>query len=580
MTTEAASVPALGAFASLYDKFPSLWAKRFMVNERGQALDFANRPHQPDILDDPSHHIVGRKGNQVGWTLMAFATCMWSTVVQNYHTIFYFPIQQKGASRFSKTVAEPIMGRCDPILKILEEDKSREARVIGGGRAASIAIKQVGDAMIYFEGIAGKMSIEQIAANRLFFDERDQMSASIVRQARMRLAGQAAEHRYVWEMSIPTYPGYGIDEVFQSSDRKFWHVDCRCSDGIALSPAWLEHGADSVIGRGKLNGRTHWYRCPVCQAEPLDVKKGRWIRHGSDDARISGYHLSQLLSATREPEEIWLDWISMQARPQEFYNRVLGMPYQTADAIPSRPEHFRHAQLLGGHLSWARAMAPAEMSERQFCAGIDIMKRECYVVVKYREAGSPMLVLADLHVATGDDPLEEALRWLNRYPESTQIVIDANPLGSAQRRAALSDSAHRALAEYGTGARWAEFVPAKYDTKKGSREPPKFKMNRNLSIEESAGRIATGQERHPSEGGAPREKLLGRGMQNLYNVYREHMMGVVKKKEIAAGGRVRVRYDDLKENVDPHFLHANNYANAAALRGESEFAGIRWLPRF
>jgi hypothetical protein len=132
------------------------------------------------------------------------------------------------------------------------------------------------------------------------------------------------------ELSTPTLPGYGIDETWQETDMRYWHLRCRCRDGLVLEDNWPD-----CVG---IRGDSYFLRCPKCGKENLDPEDFATIGEYRGwvpkypGREIRGYHSTQLLSKYIALKEIWRLWISGKDR-EEFYNSKLGLPY-AGDRMP------------------------------------------------------------------------------------------------------------------------------------------------------------------------------------------------------------------------------------------------------
>lgn len=538
----------------------SVWASMHWTAD-GQPLQLMDRPWLMTIYDDTSRHIVIEKANQMGITVWAFQDAVRAALLDGHNVIYYFP-HANAAARFSKGRGDKMLLACKPVADTMRKDRKDADLSVGGGPSHAVHLKQIGDANLYFSGLAGLLSTEEMPANRLYFDERDKMATEVVATAQQRLAGQEWASTFIREFSVPSIPGYGIDESFNASTQLWWHMRCRCEDWCCPEEQWpncIEHGVN--------NGGMRLV-CARCKA-PLDPRQGRWIPHGPAGADATGYHVSQLMSATKPLRAIWADYaVTYRAFPWKFLQVVLGLAFMSPDAIPSVDADFTRALSLGCSLRWARAAPPEVRTNPDLLwyAGIDAMGKDAYAVVKCRLAGRKEAVLADLVVLRGSNPYEEARQLFRWYPDLRTVVLDLQPDTASARKFARAHQGVVWLATYDAVDRVAHW---RLEDDEGV-DIGRVSLNRSEMIASAAVRIRDGLEWHPPEGSAPTMTIRGSGgkpvIENLYQVYKSHLMGVVRQTTQDKQGRVRVTYERRQASVDPHFVHANAYCTAALQR--------------
>ena len=134
-----------------------------------------------------------------------------------------------------------------------------------------------------------------------------------------------SDYKRVIELSNPSLPDYGIDEVYQRSDQRHWTVKCQgCGVWTALDKAFpTKLGQEVRIIRPRKEGG-HYRACPSCDAE-LGMARGEWIAD-FPGRPIHGYRISQLFSSKIDPSEI-LEEYRLTRFPDRFYNLKIGIPW-------------------------------------------------------------------------------------------------------------------------------------------------------------------------------------------------------------------------------------------------------------
>jgi len=162
------------------------------------------------------------------------------------------------------------------------------------------------------------------------------------------------ENPYNIKVSTPKYPKADINAYFLDSDQRYFHSDCKCSDGVVLSDVFPDcivdlRGATPELKR-KVSHAYHLagidldsqlsdieegqpvrfppaaYHCPRCGTYiPRPGISGRWIIHEPNNW-IHGYHASQILSPVW-PAGKMLHAYETAKDKQEFNNSKLGNAY-------------------------------------------------------------------------------------------------------------------------------------------------------------------------------------------------------------------------------------------------------------
>jgi phage terminase large subunit GpA-like protein len=139
----------------------------------------------------------------------------------------------------------------------------------------------------------------------LVFDELDEATPDAKTLAKERLSHSS--YKRIVELSNPSLPDFGIDEVYRQSDQRHWHLKCpACGAWTCLEKEFpVALNAEVRVIRRRADGSA--YRaCPKCDAE-LDPDRGEWVAD-FPGREIHGYLISQLFSSTIDPGEILEDY--------------------------------------------------------------------------------------------------------------------------------------------------------------------------------------------------------------------------------------------------------------------------------
>lgn len=282
-----------------------VWSLIYSKTPKGEPLDFEEHPFLVDIYEDDSKEIVVQKAAQTGLTTYGINKSLWFADTHNISIIYTFPTSGD-VSEFSRARVNPII-QSSPYLIGRTENVD------------AVELKQIGESFIYFRGTWSERQAISIDADMLIHDETDRSKPEVISMYRERLSH--SKYKYVVHLSNPSIPEYGINALYNRSDRKKWFVKCsHCGkEQILKYPDSIKEGR---IGHDEI-----YYRCLFCDGEITDNdrKNGKWIKT-NPESKISGYHITQMMAPWISAEEIIVKrenekWL------QTFYNFVLGEPY-------------------------------------------------------------------------------------------------------------------------------------------------------------------------------------------------------------------------------------------------------------
>jgi hypothetical protein len=274
----------------------------------GKPFSFRGHGYLRPIYDDTAAHIVLSKAAQIGGTTWAILRSIYACLC-GLNVVYYFPTRSD-VLEFSKSRVGPLLSQNPFLAKTMKDTDTA-------------GLKQIGSAHLYLRGMQSPVGMKSVPADMLVFDELDEATPDAKAMARERLAH--SEYKRIIELSNPSLPGYGIDEVFQQSDQRHWTVRCEgCATWTALDrefPTAL--GQEVTIIREREDGSA--YRaCPQCGDE-LDLEVGEWVADFPDRS-MHGYRISQLISGVVDAGEILREYRTTRF-PERFYNLKIGIPW-------------------------------------------------------------------------------------------------------------------------------------------------------------------------------------------------------------------------------------------------------------
>jgi hypothetical protein len=278
------------------------------VRLEGKPFSFDGHEYLRAIYDDTGPHVVVSKGAQVGGTTWALLRSIHACAM-GLNVIYYFPTRTD-VIEFSKSRVGPLLAENAFLGRLMRDTDTA-------------GLKRIGEAHLYFRGMQSSVGLKSVPGDMVVFDELDESPPESKTMARERLAH--SDYKRIIELSNPSLPDYGIDEVYQRSDQRHWTVKCPgCGAWTALEKEFPRRAGQEVkIIRPRHDG-TFYRACPKCEAE-LDMSAGEWIAD-HPGRPIHGYRISQLFSSKVDPGEI-LDEYRTTRFLDRFYNLKIGIPW-------------------------------------------------------------------------------------------------------------------------------------------------------------------------------------------------------------------------------------------------------------
>lgn len=275
-----------------------------IVNEKGEAFDFYDRPWLLDVLADWTPWIVLMACAQVGKSVTFSIKSLFAVKYLRFNAI-YTMSSQDDVSKFVKTKMNPIIVANHHEFVGMDSD--------------SIELKQLNKRFLLFQGTNSTTAGVSDTADVLIHDEISRSDQIVIERFKSRTKASLYKGRWMF-----SNPGTERDELHLAhikSDQKEWCITC---------PSCKEE--DYMTFPESVDIDAKCYICKHCK-EPLPMgkddvrRKGRWVAQ-QPGSKISGYHLSHLMCPWITAEEVIED---SMGDPEYFNNFVLGLPYSPGD---------------------------------------------------------------------------------------------------------------------------------------------------------------------------------------------------------------------------------------------------------
>ena len=272
-----------------------------IVNEKGEAFDFHDRPWLLDILTDWTPTIVLTACAQVGKSVTFSIKSLFAIKYLRFNAIYTMSSDDD--------VREFVSSKMNKIIQANYHE-------FEGMETDNIERKELNDRFIFFKGTNSKTAAISTTADLLIHDEISRSDQGAIETYKSRT--KASQYKGRWMFSNPGTERDELDQQFQKSDQKEWVITCpHCRNEHYLS--WPE----------SIDLERKCYICRECK-EPIrddGRRDGKWVAQ-NPGSKISGYHISHLMCPWISVEEIIED---SEGDPAYFNNFVLGKSYSPGD---------------------------------------------------------------------------------------------------------------------------------------------------------------------------------------------------------------------------------------------------------
>ena len=377
---------------------------------RGKPFSLQDYWFQRAIIDDTHTNMDVIKCSQVGLTEVQMRKAL-AFLVRNrgLSAIFTLP-NEKMYKRVSQTRFKPLVDND----KVFNKERDQ-------GSVRSMSLMQFGDSFLYVTGCS-EGDATSIPADAVFNDEVDLSPQDMLALFSSRLQGSdwAINQRF----GTPTFPSFGVDLGFRSSDQHHYLVKCpkcrkwndpefsRSHIYIPGLPDWVESLTDieeEIIDEIDVVGS--YVMCSHCSAALIlsDPEVREWVPKHPNRQHARGYKVTPFCTHRLTPEYIITQLLKYKRRDylRGFYNTVLGETYSDGNIQLSRDAV---EQCFTG-----QPAVPTNIHPRDpVSVGID-MGQTCHITVGVGSSPENMHVIRFMAVHVDDliDKVEELCRIYN-----------------------------------------------------------------------------------------------------------------------------------------------------------------------
>lgn len=485
--------------------------------------DLMGHEYQKDWLQCEAREQCFIKGAQIGATEALVLKTLFGLVTDRYPTgaLYLFPTRDD-VRDFSKSRFDPLIQNNDFVA----------CHVKAAGEKGTDAqnIKKIGKGYLYLRGAKSTKKIggtkesssqlKSIPADRIVFDERDEISDAMVELARHRVMHSKVKE--IISLGTPTIPDYGMDALYKKSDQRVWMIKCgKCAK-------WSSIDLEFPNSIGRHPDGTAYRRCIYCDGE-LNPMYGRWeAQYPSKSKDLVGWWISQLNSVYVDPTYI----IERYENPpggdlSEIMNSNLGRAYIPAENRLT-PQEMWSCQGDDPMLT---------KSEGPCCMGVDV-GAQLHVVIAQRKTRKTLEIIKMCRVSSFND-----LHDLARDFNVKSAVIDLYP----ETRKVREFQRNEHFSIYGCQYVETRAQSAQWDDRDGI-----IKCNRTEVCDASHEQITT-----------PAGMILPRRNQEVEQFVKECCnIAKVLEEDVVTGSRL-FKYKKLGPD---HYRHALNYCILAAER--------------
>lgn len=511
------------------------WCERH-IRIRDQAFSLEGHEYLRELYTCDHPYLVRRKAAQIGNSLRDLLEALYLAEIRAAKALYYLSTDQD-AYDFSNDRVNIAIDESQHLQELVDErERGRD----------NVGLRHIGRGSLFCRGMFTRRKVKAVDADVLYFDELDEADQTNKRFAQDRILHSALG--WVREASQPSIPDYGIDETFQLTDQRYWHLKCpgcgqwTCMDleleernGMEIPRHCLPAPKDATWYRP---GQRHYRGCLKCAA-PLDMAKGQWVALYPSRPERRGYQISQLYRDRPVPEYADpADWMMAEltgARKTMDKTRgtisILGRPY----AGDRAPVTDRVLDLCEGDEGFLPGAQGCYM-------GVDQGDMLHITIGRDGDDGRPQVV----YLETTED--WRRLAALAALFKVRCFVIDAMPNKRSAKDVCLSPGMPRhSYIQYFTGS-----TMTKGEEGERGRAVRTVKVDRTESLDETTGTLRAGGLQLPSM------KKLGGEQLKTYELFRAQCKMLVKDLVEDDKKGKGVAHWEYKKRVPNHFGMALN----------------------
>ena len=362
----------------------------------GIKFSLRGRPYLVDMINCDKRVKNFKKGTQVCITTASFINGIHSCYYRKYDkNIIYMMPSVKQVELLCKVSFDPIFTYNSWLMKKGSTNNSTAKEINGR------SIVFVGAQVQKVGGVKDSINLRSIPADVVKRDEIDLMDPVMVELSKQRL--NASRFRQEENFGSPTYPGHGIDKLFEESDQRHWRIKCdHCSKTTCLAESF----PDSIT---LIDGV--WKRTCVHCGKEIYVDDGQWISE-YPERREAGFWVSGLINPMADLEEYMYRYHHSEGeKMSEFQRSILGVAATEA-------EHQLSEQLVLSRCT----NDPIQMySSGETVMGVDVGKK-LHVVIGIKTGRGTYEIL---NISRHDD--FQSVHELAKRMNVKMAVIDSGP---------------------------------------------------------------------------------------------------------------------------------------------------------
>ncbi len=290
-----------------------IWAQSRKLNLRdGIVFSLKDTSYLFDIINCDKRDVNCKKGAQMCLTTAFFIDSVHACKYRRYNqNIMYMMPTVTAVERLSKVSFDPIF-QYNPWIMRKGDTNTTMCREINGRSIVMVGAqpKKVGGS-----GTKDTDNLRSIPCDRVDADEIDLMDQDMWYQAGQRLLRSEFKKRN--NFGSPTYPGFGIDKLYEESDQRKWQIKCEsCGKYTCLAETFPE----CIIQE---KGR--WLRSCIHCSKEIFVREGSWQAE-FPQRREAGFWVSGLLSPYANLDDYMYEYSNLEgAQMSEFMRSRLGI---------------------------------------------------------------------------------------------------------------------------------------------------------------------------------------------------------------------------------------------------------------
>lgn len=507
-------------------------------------LKFDRFPWQPEILNVDEGIVTVKKAAQIGFSVAGMIRALY-IINEKVEDVLYVLPTAGLAGDFSQ-------GRLDALTDLSPHLKGM------WGKTNKVGLKITNqNASLYIRGSVSDRGLVSVPISTAIIDEYDRCADNTYDLVTERLSGQ--EHKYLFSLSTPTLPEFGIDKQYRQGTMEEFFFRCP-SCGKFETLRFPDNVAIYGDYPGDPESEKSYYFCTQCNNKlPHEGKKdwlkeAEWVAQRTNVKGHRSFHINQMFSSTVTPAELVNGHHKAQLSDLaaiEFKNQKLGESHisegaRVTDSIID--ECYDKSYRIG--------QDRPEQADRLICMGVDVGTfLDCWIAefeytsdpknMPYENSRQRLLQVTRI-------PSEDwnALANLMREWQIRHACIDFQPDTVNARRFCRQFKGYASMVAYRRGT-----VGNEIKETKDEQGVPCLTVDRTVFLDLALGRFHKKKITVPA---------------GFHGVAREHLKAPIRTYELDELGLPRGVYKSI---ADDHLAHAAAYCEIAHFRAFCQSTG-------